>query len=194
VGLSKFTEGATVIPRTTQLQITVQLALESVSRCPWNHCPACRGISVQFLVESLSSWAWNTHAKHTIANLSHWDPQLVEHFRVLLKGGVAVPSGKPVFTIERTLPHGHVAAVLGAARGCGSMQWFAGAPSSVKPVLMAMLVARVIDPASKLATHRMLQDETATSSLGRVLDVGQCGVEELYRALDRLSIKILDCR
>ena len=124
--------------------------------------------------------------KHTIANLSHWDPQLVEHLRVLLKGGVAVPRDQSVFTVERTLPHGHIAAVLGAARGCGALQWFANAPSPVKPVLMAMLVARVIDPASKLATHRMLQDETAISSLGRVLDVGQCGVEELYRALDWL--------
>ena len=124
--------------------------------------------------------------KHTIANLSHWDPQLVEHLRVLLKGGVAVPRDQSVFTVERTLPHGHIAAVLGAARGCGAVQWFANAPSPVKPVLMAMLVARVIDPASKLATHRMLQDETAISSLGRVLDVGQCGVKELYRALDWL--------
>lgn len=124
--------------------------------------------------------------KHTLANLSHWDPQLVEHFRVLLKGGVAVPRDQAVFTVERTLPHGHIAAVLGAARGCGALQWFANAPSPVKPVLMAMLVARVIDPASKLATHRMLQDETAISSLGRVLDVGQCGAKELYRALDWL--------
>lgn len=124
--------------------------------------------------------------KRTIANLSHWEPQLVEHLRVLLKGGVAVPRDQPVFSIERTLPHGHVAAVLGAARGCGAMQWFAGAPSAVKPILLAMLVSRVIDPASKLATHRMLQDETATSSLGRVLDVGQCGVADLYRALDWL--------
>lgn len=124
--------------------------------------------------------------KHTLANLSHWDPQLVEHLRVLLKGGVAVPRDQPVFTVERSLPHGHIAAVLGAARGCGALQWFATAPSPVKPVLMAMLVARVIDPASKLATHRMLQDETATSSLGRVLDVGQCGAKELYRALDWL--------
>ena len=124
--------------------------------------------------------------KHTLANLSHWDAQLVEHLRVLLKGGVAVPRDSSVFTVERTLPHGHIAAVLGAARGCGAVQWFANAPSPIKPLLMALLVARVIDPASKLATHRMLQDETATSSLGRVLDVGHCGVKELYRALDWL--------
>src|SRR5450631_656965 len=49
-----------------------------------------------------------------------------------------------------------------------------------------MRVARVISPASKLATHRLLHDDTASSSLGRVLGVGQCGADDLYRALDWL--------
>jgi hypothetical protein len=124
--------------------------------------------------------------KRTLANLSHWDPQLVEHFRVLLKGGVAVQSAASVLTIERALPHGHVAAVLGAARGSGSSQWFGSAPQELQPLLQAMLVARVLEPASKLATHRMLHDDTATSSLGRLLGVGQCRADELYRSLDWL--------
>ena len=46
-----------------------------------------------------------------------------------------------------------------------------------------MLVARVLELASKLAAHRMLHDDTATTSLGRVLGVGQCGVDDQYRAL-----------
>jgi transposase len=124
--------------------------------------------------------------KRTLANLSHWDPQLVEHFRVLLKGGVAVESIDSVLAIERSLPHGHVAAVLGAARGCGAPSWFGSAPQELRPVLLAMLVGRVVSPASKLATHRMLHDDTATSSLGRVLGVGQCSADDLYRALDWL--------
>lgn len=124
--------------------------------------------------------------KRTLANLSHWDPRLVEHFRVLLKGGVAVESAASVLSIERALPHGHVAAVLGAARGAGSAAWFGSAPKELQPLLQAMLVARVLEPASKLATHRMLHDDTATSSLGRVLDVGQCSADDLYRALDWL--------
>ncbi len=124
--------------------------------------------------------------KRTLANLSSWDPQLVEHFRVLLKGGVAVASASSVLSIERSLPHGHVAAVLGAARGSGSSQWFGSAPAELQPLLQAMLVARVLEPASKLATHRSLHDDTATSSLGRILGVGQCSVDDLYRALDWL--------
>ena len=124
--------------------------------------------------------------KRTLANLSHWDAQLVEHFRVLLKGGVAVESASPVVSIERALPHGHVAAVLGAARGSGSSLWFGSAPKELQPLLQAMLVSRVLEPASKLATQRMLHDDTATSSLGRVLGVGQSSVDDLYRALDWL--------
>jgi len=124
--------------------------------------------------------------KRTLANLSHWDAQLVEHFRVLLKGGVAVESASSVVSIERALPHGHVAAVLGAARGSGSSLWFGSAPKELQPLLQAMLVSRVLEPASKLATQRMLHDDTATSSLGRVLGVGQSSVDDLYRALDWL--------
>lgn len=124
--------------------------------------------------------------KRTLANLSHWDPQLVEHFRILLKGGVAVESASSLLTIERALPHGHVAAVLGAARGSGAATWFASAPKDLQPLLLAMLVARVIEPASKLATQRLLHDDTASCSLGRVLGVGQCAADHLYRALDWL--------
>ena len=124
--------------------------------------------------------------KRTLANLSRLSPEVVEGLKVLLRGGVAVPSADEVFTVERSLPHGHVAAVLGSARGCGAAVWFGSAPADLQPLLLAMLVARVIEPASKLATHRQLRDDTASSSLGRVLGVGQCSADDLYRALDWL--------
>jgi hypothetical protein len=124
--------------------------------------------------------------KRTLANLSCLSAEVIEGLKVLLRGGVAVPSAEEVFTVERTLPHGHVAAVLGSARGSGAASWFAAAPKELQPVLLAMLVARVISPGSKLATHRLLHDDTANSSLGRVLGVGQCRADELYAALDWL--------
>lgn len=124
--------------------------------------------------------------KRTLANLSRLSIDVIEGLKVLLRGGVAVPSAESVFTVERSLPHGHVAAVLGAARGSGSSAWFGSAPQELQPVLQAMLVARLLEPASKLATHRTLHDDTATSSLGRVLGVGQCSADDLYRALDWL--------
>lgn len=124
--------------------------------------------------------------KRTLANLSCLPDEVIEGLKGLLRGGVAVPSAAEVFTVERSLPHGHVAAVLGSARGSGAATWFGSAPKELQPVLMAMLVARVISPASKLATHRLLHDDTANSSLGRVLGVGQCSADELYAALDWL--------
>ena len=60
MGLGKSAEGATVIPRATILQMTVQFALESVSSLPWNHCPVCSGIRVQFGVE-YAVWVLGKH-------------------------------------------------------------------------------------------------------------------------------------
>ncbi len=124
--------------------------------------------------------------KRTLANLSCLSDDVIEGLKVLLRGGVAVASAAEVFSVERSLPHGHVAAVLGSARGCGASTWFGSAPKELQPLLLAMLAARVIAPASKLATHRMLRDDTANSSLSRMLGVGQCGADDLYRALDWL--------
>ena len=53
----------------------------------------------------------------------------------MLKGGVAVESGTSGLTNERPLPHGHVAAVLGTARGSGSALWFGSAPQELQPLL-----------------------------------------------------------
>ena len=124
--------------------------------------------------------------KRTLANLSCLSASVIDGLKVLLRGGVAVATAAELFTVERSLPHGHVAAVLGSARGSGAAVWFGSAPQELQPLLLAMLVARIIEPASKLATHRQLHDETASSSLGRVLGVGQCSADELYRALDWL--------
>lgn len=124
--------------------------------------------------------------KRTLANLSCLPGEVIDGLKVLLRGGVALESPSQVFTIERSLPHGHVAAVLGAARGSGAAVWFGAAPEPLQPLLLAMLVPRIIEPASKLATHRLLHDDTASSSLGRVLGVGQCSADDLYRALDWL--------
>jgi transposase len=125
--------------------------------------------------------------KRTVANLSALPAEVIEGLKVLLRGGVAVSCVDEAFVIERSLPHGHVAAVLGAARACGAGQWFAGAPAALRSVCMALLVARVVSPASKLATHRMLQEQTATHSLSRLLELGELDLEQVYAALDWLG-------
>jgi DDE family transposase len=125
--------------------------------------------------------------KRTLANLSDWDPQLVEHLRTLLRGGIAVEAAEQVMTIERSLPHGHVAAVLGTARRCGVEKLLAGAPAPLRPLVLALIVARVIEPASKLATWRMLRPQSAAHSLSHVLGLGEIELDGVYEALDWLG-------
>jgi hypothetical protein len=93
--------------------------------------------------------------KRTLANLSAWPAQLVEGFRTLLKGGVAVaPDG---IRIRRALPHGDAAAVLGTIRVIG-LDRLLGEPSDKRlaPLAIALITSRLVSPASKLATARGL--------------------------------------
>ncbi|HSO42177.1 MAG TPA: IS1634 family transposase [Rhodospirillales bacterium] len=129
--------------------------------------------------------------KRTIANLTHWPEQLVEGLRALLRGGVAVARAEEALTIARSLPHGHVAAVLGTAERLGLPKLLGerrGGPASrrARDLVLAMLVNRVIAPASKLATVRALNPQTAASSLGERLGLGEVAEREIYEALDWL--------
>jgi hypothetical protein len=128
--------------------------------------------------------------KRTLLNLSHWPAEHVEGLRGVLKGGVVVPAGQEAFTVERSLPHGHVAAVLGAARAIGLERLLGPKnprePNRPRDLAMAMIVSRVIAPASKLATAKALDPATAASSLGAELGLGEVDEDELYAALDWL--------
>src|SRR5258708_10249464 len=123
--------------------------------------------------------------KRTLPNLSHWPPGLVEGLRILLKGGHAVPGEG--LTIHRSLPHGHVAAVLGTVRRIGLDKLLGRSEPRLCDLVLALLVSRIIHPASKLATARDLDAATASTSLGRVLDLGSVDEDELYAALDWLG-------
>ena len=122
----------------------------------------------------------------TIANLTHWPASKVEALRHVLKGGTNLTAPEPV-QIERSLPHGHVAAVLGMARKLGLHRLLPSKPRRLADLALAMIVARVIEPAAKLATARQLSEETAAHSLGTVLGLGAVDEDELYAALDWLG-------
>jgi hypothetical protein len=126
--------------------------------------------------------------KRTLANLSAWPTALVEGFRTLLKGGVAVAADG--IRIRRALPHGHAAAVLGVIRAIG-LDRHLGKPSDKRlaPLAIALIASRMISPASKLATARDLAADTASSSLGRLLGLDAVDEVELYRALDWLGAR-----
>ena len=125
--------------------------------------------------------------KRTIANLSDWPTEIVEGLRTLLKGGKAAPTDQDSIVVRRSLPHGHVAAVLGTLREIGLDRVLGPPRNRCRDLVIAMIVARLIAPASKLATARMLDPLTAASSLGEVLGLGPVDEDELYVALDWLG-------
>ena len=90
-------------------------------------------------------------------------------------------------SIERSLPHGHVSAVLGMARKLGLHKLLRGFLLRLAKLALAMIVARVIEPAAKLATARQSSERTAAHSLGAVLELGAVDEDELYAALDLIG-------
>jgi transposase len=124
--------------------------------------------------------------KRTLLNLSDWPPELVEGFKALLKGGAVVPKDQPVFTIKRSLPHGHVAAILGSLRKIGLDRLLGPAGHRDRDLVIAMIVARLAAPTSKLATAKALSPNSATTSLGEILGLGKVDEDALYSALDWL--------
>jgi hypothetical protein len=123
----------------------------------------------------------------TLANLSSWPDAKVDALTRVLKG--QPPPAAPLdeaFDITRSLPHGHVAAVLGTARQLGLEELIDPAPSRHRDLVAAMTVAQVIAPDSKLAIARGLRDQTAATSLGEVLHLGSCDEDDLYAAMDYL--------
>ena len=120
----------------------------------------------------------------TLANLSRWPEHKVETLQRALKGLPAAQDLTEAFEVTRSLPHGHVAAVLGSARQLGLEELIDSTPSRHRDLVTAMLIAAVIDPGSKLAFARGLRTATATSSLGAVLGVSACDEDDLYSAMD----------
>ena len=121
----------------------------------------------------------------TLATLSRWPEAKIQALSRLLKDEpVAAPADR--FAIERSLPHGHIAAVLGMARKLGLDRLLPRRPTRLVKLALAMIVARVVEPAAKLATARQLSEATAAHSLGAVLELGHVDEDELYLALDLL--------
>jgi len=122
--------------------------------------------------------------KHqTLGNLSHLPADLIDTIRRRLQGEPGPPSS---WSIVRTFPHGHVAAVLGTLRNLDLERLLGTRHCRERDVVVAMMVARILSPASKLATARRLREETASSSLALELGLEEVADKELYEALDWL--------
>jgi hypothetical protein len=124
----------------------------------------------------------------TLANLSTWPLQQVETLRRVLKGEALVTPTE-AFEVVRSIPHGHVAAVLGMVRQLQMERLLAPQACQERQLVVAMLVARILAPGSKLALARSLAEETKTSTLGICLGVTEVDEEAFYTALDWLGTR-----
>jgi transposase len=116
----------------------------------------------------------------TLANLSHLPASTIELVRASLEGEVFVPAGG--LEVTRSLPHGHVAAVWAQARALGLAQLL-GPAGRMRDIALALILARVVRPASKVATRRWWTDTTLAVDLG----VADASRDEVYAALDWLA-------
>jgi len=116
--------------------------------------------------------------KHeTLGNISHLPPSLIDIIRRSLAGETFLPATK-TFHVLRSLPHGHVEAVLGTVRSLELEPLFSSKPCRERDLVLAMLVERLLDPASKLATTRLWHNST----LAEELSVQDANEDELYQA------------
>jgi transposase len=119
--------------------------------------------------------------KRTIANLSHWPEERIEALRLLLKGEPLV-SAKQAFVVERSIPHGHVEAVLGTIDKLGLDSIIYSRRCRERDLVVAMIAERLIRPCSKLATTRFWHTTTLAEQLG----VSDADEDDLYAAMDWL--------
>ena len=135
-----------------------------------------------------TSWREGMRIRHkSIANLSKLPQEVVDGISILLRGGTAFdPATTDGVSIRRSLPHGHAAAALGTARRIGLERILHRSRSRKRDLALAAIAARIIAPDSKLATARRLSPETADSSLGSMLGLGQVSGNEMLDMLDWL--------
>ena len=122
--------------------------------------------------------------KRTLANLSQCAPEVIDGMRTLLKGGRASDKSlEENFEVERSLHHGHAAAVLGSLRHAGLHNTLERKQSRERALAIALIAGRILEPGSKLALSRHLNPDTATNTLGQELGLGAVGEHDLYAAM-----------
>jgi transposase len=128
--------------------------------------------------------AWregNKTHKRTLANLSDWPQEKIETFRRLLRDETLV-SPQDLFTTQKTLSHGHVEAILEMIDRLKLDQVISSVRCRERDRVLAMIVQRLIDPCSKLATTREWHSTTLAEEMG----VADATEDDLYAAMDWL--------
>lgn len=128
------------------------------------------------------SWREGTVTrKRTLANLSQWPANKIEQLRRVLRDEPLV-APDALFTVERSVPHGHVEAILQAIHRLELDTVIAAKRCRERDLVLALIVERLLQPSSKLATTRLWD----TTTLGDTLGVQHTDVDEVYAALDWL--------
>lgn len=128
--------------------------------------------------------------KHeTLGNLTQLPPDVIDFVKRRLSGELDADAPHSSFEIIRSLPHGNVAAVLQTAKQLGLDGLLASRPCRERDLIMALVVARVLSPRSKLSTTTALTSETAKHTLAEELSLGDVDVHELYAAMDWLATR-----
>src|SRR3974377_1440883 len=123
----------------------------------------------------------------TLTNLSGWPAERIDQLRAVLRGDKLLPAAEAV-EIVRALPHGHVLAALGTARRIALDAVLPRrAPQRRRDLALALIVARLLEPAAKLAPGGMRDPATASHSRGEMLGLGKVAAKEVYAALDWLG-------
>jgi len=119
--------------------------------------------------------------KNTLLNLTHWPEDMVESLRRIIAGETLV-SIHDIFSVTRSLPHGHVETILLALQKLKLGRLISSQPSRQKNIILALIVQRIIQPGSKLATTRLWHDST----LAKELNVEDVDEDDVYEAMDWL--------
>ena len=125
-----------------------------------------------------------TVTHETLGNLSHLPDHLIEIIKRSLKGETFVPAAE-TFCITRSLPHGHVDAVLTMIRKLGVEELITSKRSRQRDLVVAMIAERLLFPSSKLAHTRHWHDTT----LAEELDIVDATEDHLYDAMDWLLLR-----
>ena len=137
-----------------------------------------------------SKWVNGKTVKTTLANITKLPIEVILDIRELLKGGTVVHDAhqivQAVMADVRRLSHGHVAATLGTVRQLKLDTLISPRATRVRNIILALIVSRILDPTTKLATAEALRDGGDTSSLGAELGLENVHDNEVYQAMDWL--------
>jgi hypothetical protein len=124
--------------------------------------------------------------KRTLANITRLSDEVIDGIDRLLKGGQIIENLGDDFHIIRSLPYGHVQSILSVINDIGLKPVISPRGGKELKLVIAMIVSRIVNPSSKLATSRSISGETCSTALGDLLGIERVSETDFYRAMDWL--------